>query len=390
MNLVKSSRQQMQVSLEEETKLKKNLESKTDNDSVRLKRYLGMPDLTRTTGSPLKQIIETVLNLPSLKDFDIIDTPEIISPQVVFDLFNFPENHPARSRSDTYYVDSTHILRPHTSLMWKYYLEIPEVKEKLKKNGAVGALSYGKVYRRDEIDWQHSNISHQCDGLFVCRKDIKKITQTDLENICIELAEFLLGKNIEKRFRVDHFPYTDPSIEMNIKWDNKWIEVNGAGLVHPQVIENLGLDSYIYNGWAFGFGIDRLAMLKMRIPDIRLLWSKDERVTKQLSDLNNIYQSVSKYPAVVRDISFIVNKNDFNKNRYYDLIREVVGEDMVEEVKLLDEYENLAKFGSDRVSYTYRIIYRDLDRTLTNDEVNKIHAELQKKTHNVFNADLRI
>jgi len=207
MNLVKSSRQHMQVSLEEETKLKNNLESKTDNDSMRLKRYLGMPDLTRATGSPLKQIIETVLNLPSLKDFDIIDTPEIISPQVVFDLFNFPEDHPARSRSDTYYVDSTHILRPHTSLMWKYYLEIPEIKEKLAKNGAIGALSYGKVYRRDEIDWQHSNISHQCDGLFVCRKDIKKIAQTDLENICIELAESLLGENIEKRFRVDHFPY---------------------------------------------------------------------------------------------------------------------------------------------------------------------------------------
>lgn len=390
MTLIKSPRKYLQVSLEEEIKLKLALDNKTDSESMRLKRYIAMPDLTRTAGSPLKAIIEIVLNLPSLKNFDIIDTPEIISPEVVFDLFNFPKDHPARSRSDTYFIDSSHILRPHTSLMWKYYLEDPEIKKKLEVEGAVGALCYGKVYRKDEIDWQHSNILHHCDGLFICRKDIKKINQTDLENICSEIVSSLLGNNIEKEFRVDHFPYTDPSVEMDIKWGNKWVEINGAGLVHPQVIRNLGFDPNIYNGWAFGFGVDRLAMLKMKIPDIRLFWSKDERVTKQLKDINNVYQPVSKHPPIVRDISFVVDKKDYNPNRYYELIREVTGDDMVEEAKLLDSYENQEKFGAEKISYTYRIVYRSHNRTLTNDEVNKIHEELQKKTAEQFNAEMRI
>ena len=168
------------------------------------------------------------------------------------------------------------------------------------------------------------------------------------------------------------------------------MEVNGAGLVHPQVIKNLGLDPEIYNGWAFGFGVDRLAMLKMKIPDIRLLWSKDERVTKQLKNIKNTYQPVSKYPPVVRDISFVVDKKDYNPNRYYELIREVTGDDMVEEAKLLDSYEDAKKFGLDKVSYTYRIVYRSNNRTLTNDEVTKIHEELQHQTSEQFNAELRI
>jgi len=387
---IKSPRQHIQVSLEEETKLKQELENKTDSESNRLKRYIAMPDLTRTEDSPLKAVVEIVLNLPGLKNFDIIDTPEIISPEVVFDLFNFPKDHPARSQSDTYYTDSTHILRPHTSLMWKYYLENPEIKKKLEKNGAVGAVSYGKVYRKDEIDWQHSNVLHHFDGLLVCKKDVKEITQNDLEDICSEVTTALLGNKMDKEFRVDHFPYTDPSVEMNIKWGDKWVEVNGAGLVHPQVIKNLGLEPEIYNGWAFGFGVDRLAMLKMKIPDIRLLWSKDERITKQLKNINNVYQAVSKYPPVVRDISFVVNKNDYNPNRYFELIREVTGDDMVEEAKLLDSYEDQKKFGFDKVSYTYRIVYRSVNRTLTNDEVNNIHEKLQEKTAEQFKAELRI
>lgn len=390
MALIKSLRQHIRVPLEEEDRLKHELENKTDSESTRLKRYIAMPDLTRTERSPLKSVVEIVLNLPSLKNFDIIDTPEIISPEVVFDLFNFPKDHPARSRSDTYYTDSTHILRPHTSLMWKYYLENPEIRKKLAENGAIGAVCYGKVYRKDEIDWQHSNVLHHFDGLMVCKKEVKEITQTDLEDICSEVTTSILGKEIEKEFRVDHFPYTDPSVEMNIKWGEKWVEVNGAGLVHPQVIKNLGLDPDIYNGWAFGFGVDRLAMLKMKIPDIRLLWSKDERVTEQLKNINNAYHAVSKYPPVIRDISFIVDKKDYNPNRYFELIREVAGEDMVEEAKLLDSYQDTERFGSEKVSYTYRIIYRSNDRTLTNDEVNKTHGELQQKTAEQFHAELRI
>lgn len=375
--------------IEAEQQLIAKLKERTDAEAERLKRYIGLSDLTRTNGSPLKAIIDIVLNITSFKNFDIIDTPEVISPKVVFDLFNFPKDHPARSASDSYYVDNEHILRPHTSLMWKYYFDIPEVIAKLGRYGSVGALSYGKVYRRDEIDWQHTNILHQFDGLFVCRKDIKTIVQSDLETICSEVTRSLLGNEIKEDFRVDSFPYTDPSIEMNVAWDDKWVEVNGAGIVHPQVLWNLGINADLYNGWAFGFGVDRLAMLKMKIPDIRLLRSTDERVTNQLKDINHIYELVSKYPPVVRDISFIVDKSDFNLNAYYETVRYTVGDEFVEEVKILDQYENDKKFGENKISYTFRITYRNIDRTLTNIEVNEMHEKLHQITESKYHAQIR-
>ena len=377
------------ASLIEEKQLIAKLEKRSDVEAKRLKRYMALSDLTRIEGHPLKVVIDLVINIPSFKQFDIIDTPEIISPDIVFDLFNFPKDHPARSASDTYYVDKKHILRPHTSLMWKYYFEIPEVKEQLEKHGSAGALSYGKIYRRDEIDWQHSNVSHQFDGLFVCKKNIKIITQTDLEKICLDVTRSLMGNDIKESFAVDTFPYTDPSIEMNIDWDGKLIEVNGAGIVHPQVLKNLDIDPEIYTGWAFGFGVDRLAMLKMHIPDIRLLRSTDERVVEQFKDLNNIYNSVSKYPPSVRDISFIVDKKSFNLNAYYETVREVVGDDYVEEVEVIDKYEDDVKFGKDKTSYTFRIVYRHLEKTLTNVEVNNLHEKLHDMTEVKYQAVVR-
>lgn len=381
-------RKNYKVSLDEQSAILKTLENRTDIQAERLKRYLSLPDLTRTSESPVKTITDTIINLPSLQNFDIIETPEVISPAIVFDLFNFPKDHPARTQSDTYYVDETHILRPHTSLMWKYYLELPDVKEKLKKFGSAGALCYGTVYRRDEIDWQHTNVLHHIDGLFICKKQVKKLGQIDLENILWEVARFLFGTNVKGEFRVDHFPYTDPSLEMNIAWEDKWVEILGAGIVHSKVIENLGLDSNTYNGWAFGFGADRLAMIKMRIPDIRLLRSDDERVTRQFKDINNVYQPVSKYPPVIRDISFVVNKDTFNIFRYYEIVREI-GDKLIEEVKLLDKYEDEKKFGSGKISYTFRITYRNLDKTLTNEEVDKVHRSIESETLSEFKAIIR-
>lgn len=376
-------------SLDEQKEILKTLDSRTDTQGKRLKEYIALPDLTRLEGSPVKAITEQVINTESLKGFDLIKIPDITSPELIFDLFNFPKDHPARSSSDTYYVDKTHILRSHVSHMWKYYLDIPEVQEKLKKNGSVGVISYGTVYRRDEIDWQHSNVLHHIDGLFICRKDIKEMKQVDLENILTEVAQSLFGKDVKGIFAVDHFPYTDPSVEMNIAWDDKWVEILGAGIPHPAVIKNLGLDPEIYNGWAFGFGADRLAMIKMRIPDIRLLRSTDERITRQLKNIDSIYQPVSKYPPIVRDISFVVDKSTFNINRYYEAVRETIPSEFMEELKLLDKYEDEAKFGNEKTSYTFRITYRNLDRTLTNSEVDILHAKLTEKTREEFSALMR-
>lgn len=150
------------------------------------------------------------------------------------------------------------------------------------------------------------------------------------------------------------------------------------------VLQKMGVEGY--NGWAFGFGLERLAIISMELPDIRLLWSEDERVKKQLV-LGNKFAVVSKYPPVVRDISFIV-KNDFAPNNYFDLVRDVVG-DLAEEMALIDKYENAEKFGADNVSYAYRITYRSLDRTLTSEEVDVLHKELERRTTEVFGATVR-
>jgi phenylalanyl-tRNA synthetase alpha chain len=377
------------VSLAEQEEIISRLPERGDAESKRLQRYLALPDLTRTPGNPVHAVTERVINLPTLRNLDLIETPEVISPKVVFDLFNFPADHPARSRSDTYYVDQEHILRPHTSLMWKYYLEIPEVQQQLAEHGSAGALCYGTVYRRDEIDWQHTNVLHHIDGLFISKRSVKEMEQPDLEAILWEVARALFGSNVVGRFNVEHYPYTDPSLEMEIAWDDTWVEILGAGIVHTAVIKNLGLDPAVYCGWAFGFGADRLAMLKMRIPDIRLLRSTDERVLKQFQNIDQVFVPVSKYPPIQRDISFIVNKDVFNLNAYYETIREVVGEDLIEEAKLIDHYEDEAKFGRDKASYTFRIIYRHLDRTLTNAEIDVLHQKLETETVRRFEATIR-
>ena len=157
-------------------------------------------------------------------------------------------------------------------------------------------------------------------------------------------------------------------------------------MVHTKVLEKLGVDPKIYHGWAFGMGLERLAILSMNLPDIRLLWSNDERVKKQLK-LGNPYKEVSKYPPITRDISFIVSR-DFVPNNYFDLIRDLGG-DLVEEVKLLDHYDDPEKFGPDKTSYTYRIIYRSNERTLEAREVDPIQDKIYQETASQFNAQTR-
>lgn len=365
--------------------LKKELKEKSDPESKRLVRFLDMPDLSRTSGSPIYELAQRIVNLEDFADFDVIKVPEIVPADISFDLFDFPLDHPARSSSDTYYLNS-HILRTHTTIMWYYYLNEEVIKEKIKNGLPVGSLSYGKVYRKDEIDRSHMNVFHQMDGWYLCRKDEKIITSEDLRNVLIKIARSVFGNDVKYRFNEDKFPYTDPSLEMEIERDGKWIEVLGSGVVKGKVLKNLGISPDIYNGWAFGFGLERLAIASMNLPDIRLLWSDDERVKKQLR-LGNKFKEVSKFPGVTRDISFIVGK-DFVPNNYFDLIREI-GQDLVEEVRLLDTYENSEKFGESEVSYTYRIIYRSNERTLLSDEVDEIQKKIYDETAKQFNAKLR-
>jgi len=374
------------IKLPEEKELLEKLENRKDTEALQMKRYLSMPDLTRTPSSPIYEIVHRILSQPDFKDFDTVKSPEIVPVDVTFDLYNFAPDHPARSHSDTYFIDDKNMLRPHTTVMWYYYLSQPEVKEKMLRGEAVGFFSFGKVYRKDEIDRNHMNVFHQIDGGFLIPKSKKTIGIEDLQNVLADIAKAVFGPDIKYRFNKDTFPYTDPSLEMEVEIAGRWIEVLGCGIMTDTIIKNLGLDPDKWSNWAFGFGLERLAIISMDLPDIRLLWSTDERVTKQLK-LGNKFTEVSKYPPIVRDISFIV-PNTFVPNDYFDLVRENAP-GLVEEVKLLDKYENAKKFGADKISYAFRIVYRSLDRTLTSSEIDELHKKIEETTKETFSAQIR-
>jgi phenylalanyl-tRNA synthetase alpha chain len=369
-----------------EKELIEELSKRNDIKAERIKRFLALPDLSKKENSPVKILFNQIINLSVFQDFDIVEFSRIVTTEQCFDLLNTPQDHPARRETDTYYLDDIHILRTQTTAFWSFYLRDQEVLNRLNKDGEIKALAPGIVFRKDEIDRNHYPAFHQIDGLYICKKEKKVITQEDLKKVQIDLAKGIFGPDIEYKFIDDNFPYTIQSLEMDIKFNGDWLEVNGAGLVSPVVLEKFGLDPDIYNGWAFGFG-DRLAMIKMEIPDIRILWSDDTRITSQFKDINSKFKEVSKFPATFRDISFIINKK-INLNNYYEIVRDCA-DNLIEEVKLLDEYEDEEKFGKDKKSYTFRIVYRSSERTLTNEEINIIQAEIRQKTEQDLGALLR-
>ncbi len=362
------------------------LEKRTDFKSLRMKRLLALPDLTKKANSPVKILFDQIFKLPRFADFDIVDFPKIVTVEQNFNLLNTPKDHPSRRETDTYYVTDDYLLRTQMTAMWSFYLKDPEVLKRLETEGHIQALAPGIVYRKDEIDRHHFPAFHQIDGLLICKKSQKVITQNDLKEVQADLAKGIFGPQIEYKFLEDDFPYTVQSLEMDIMFNGSWLEVNGAGLVNPIVLKNFGLDPEIYNGWAFGFG-ERLAMIKMSIPDIRILWSDDPRITSQFIDIDSKYKEVSKYPSTLRDISFIVDKS-VGLNNYFEIVREYAG-NLIEEVKLIDSYENAKKFGEGKMSYTFRIVYCSPERTLTNEEVNGIQAKIIEKTKSELKAVVR-
>lgn len=371
----------------EEKELVEDLNKKSDIKAERIKRLLALPELTKKENSPVKIIADRIIALPRFKDFDLVDFPKIVTVEQNFDLLNTPKDHPTRRESDTYYLDEKHVLRTQTTDMWSFYLRDQEILKKLEEQGWVGELSAGIVFRKDEIDRKHFPAFHQIDGLYVCRKDRQVITQKDLEDIEADIVRTVFGPDVEFRFLVDSFPFTDPSVQIEIKCNNDWLEVVGSGLVHKQVLKNLGLDPEVYNGWAFGFGLERLAMVKMEIPDIRIFWSDDPKISGQFKDINSKYKEVSRYPEISRDISFVIDKS-VNLNNYYEIVRDLA-QNLIEEVKLVDSFESEQKFGKDKKSYTFRIVYRSPERTLTNEEVNVIQEKIRTGTKQNLDATLR-
>jgi len=378
----------------------------------RILRVTSMPDLTNEKWNPVNLIVEKLTKSDYFKDFTIFSSPEVVKEFETFDLFYFPEDHVARRPSDSYFLEKTInkddnlLLRPHTTIMWYHYLVWALWIEKLKKDWEIKVLSYGKTYRVDELDKTHHECFHQIDGLKIALKEKEIINQDTLKDVLSQTIKSIFWDDIEFRFNVDTFPYTTDSLEVEVKNGDNWLEVLWAWVVKWEVLEKLWVDSNLYNWWAFWFGIERLAMALKKIPDIRIFWNQDKRILSQWWNLDVPYKEISQFPPVYKDISMIVPKSKFIIDEHeleeIKLTRETessffaitwiirdLWDPLIEEVKIIDVYENDKKFGDDKKSITINITFRAIDRTLTNEEINKIYFEIREKITRDLSYELR-
>ncbi|KAJ1537268.1 hypothetical protein HK405_014746, partial [Cladochytrium tenue] len=352
----------------------------------------------------------------------------VVSPAQNFDALLVSQDHPSRSPSDTYYVNSDHVLRTHTSA---------HQAELLRSRQAEAYLAVADVYRRDEIDPTHYPVFHQVEGIrtFARRPDllvrdaareswlagadttagasasgfvpaspgnpvqachspeesarVADHLRKSLEGLALDLfAHAGVGPD-SLRWVDAYFPFTSPSWELEVLFRGRWLELLGCGVVRQEILDAAGCSDRV--GWAFGLGLERIAMVLFEIPDIRLFWSADERFLSQFSDgsLDTRFQPYSKFPACYKDVSFwlpqppaaAASPSDarvrppFHDNDMFEIVRDVAG-DLVEDVSLIDVFTN-KKTG--RTSKCYRINYRSMDRTLSNSEVDGLQDRVREE-----------
>lgn len=230
---------------------------------------------------PLDLTLESIKEIFISMGFSIEEGPEIELDYYNFEALNIPKNHPARSEQDTFYINENTVLRTQTSPV--------QIRVMKDEKPPIKMISPGRVYRSDDLDATHSPIFYQMEGLVVD----KGITFADLKGTLELFAKKMFGDTVKTKFRPHHFPFTEPSAEMDatcfvcngegcrVCKGSGWIELLGCGMVHPQVLKNCGIDPEVYSGFAFGFGIDRMVMLKYGIDDIRLLYESDMRFLNQ-------------------------------------------------------------------------------------------------------------
>jgi phenylalanyl-tRNA synthetase alpha chain len=378
----------------------------------------------------------------------------VVSTYQNFDSLGFPEDHPGRSKTDTYYVNKNTVLRTHTSA---------HQADVFRANESEGYLISADVYRRDAIDRSHYPVFHQMEGARMWDrtkvpngdiaaavwKDIEALPKHEmkvedpnppthpernplqsehsldeaealaahlkrsLELVVVEIfsraKKAAIAANpeyVDEPLRVRwieaYFPFTSPSWELEIFWQGDWLEVLGCGVVKQEILEKADVPSQL--GWAFGIGLERIAMLLFEIPDIRLFWSQDERFLGQFrglsENLDNLKRFVqfSKYPSCYKDVAFWLrsssssagggigaNAQDFHENDVMEIVRDIGG-DLVEDVTKVDEFTH-PKTG--RRSLCYRINYRSLERTLTNEEANGYHDSVRAALVDKLGVELR-
>lgn len=216
--------------------------------------------------------------------FDVVEGPEVELDLFNFELLNLPKNHPARDAQDTFYIEDNIVLRTHTSPV--------QARTMLSRKPPIRIVCPGRVYRADEVDATHSPVFHQMEGLVID----EDVTMADLKGTLDAFARSLYGDEVTTRFRPSFFPFTEPSAEVDLTCVNchgkgcrvckgtGWIEVLGAGMVNPKVLDMCGIDSKKYKGFAFGVGLERIAMLRYGITDMRALYEGDVRFLSQFRE----------------------------------------------------------------------------------------------------------
>jgi phenylalanyl-tRNA synthetase alpha chain len=327
-------------------------------------------NLHNQTNHPLEIIKRKIYNYfgDQFKKFD--DLSPIVKIEENFDKLLIPKDHPARSVSDTYYKDENHVLRTHTSAH----------QNDLLIAGNNKFLVTGDVYRKDDIDASHYPVFHQMEGVSVMEDG--QNAEEELKSVLSGLIDVLFP-GCEYRFNEDYFPFTHPSFEVEVMFQGKWLEVLGCGIVQPKILENCNLGGK--TAWAFGLGLERLAMILFKIPDIRYFWSDDERFKNQfVTDEIIEFKPYSSYPPITRDIAFWIPEG-FSQNNFSEIVRETGG-DLVENVSMVDEFTHPK---TNRSSKCYRIVYRSNERTLTNDEVNEIDETIKNASIEKLSIEIR-
>ncbi|KZT09547.1 phenylalanyl-tRNA synthetase [Laetiporus sulphureus 93-53] len=349
----------------------------------------------------------------------------LVTPGKNFDDLGFPLDHPGRALSDSYYINRDLMLRTHTSA---HEVEV-------YARGERRWLLSADVYRRDEIDASHYPVFHQMEGArvfpasaagveeledsnarlsehlskaHIVIEDVPHITPSNpaqpthdprtsslvAQNLKLSLNSLMLAlfggragaseDPLRVRWIEAYFPFTSPSYEVEVFFHGKWLEILGCGVVQQQTLDRANVPNNV--SWAFGLGLERIAMILFSIPDIRLFWSQDPRFLSQFAEGQiTTFKPYSKHPPCYKDVSFWVPDGGLHDNDVFDLVRDIVG-DVAEDVKLIDSFTHPK---TNRTSRCYRINYRSMDRSLSNEEANVYQAGVLSRLQEKFGVEIR-